>query len=238
MIKRSPIGHRFNDPAIILGEMNGYSVPLSVSDKEIEIECTKQLALCDLTAFNRVGFRGGNINTWAEEQHNIVLPEANRSLKTQQGFIVARLSHTEILILDDIEDQRKGFTSILKKTGHDSLLKYHPDIYYLPRQDSHSCFMLSGEHCAAMFSKLCAVDLRVSKFSNMSVAQTSMARASVIIIRWDFAETPGYFVLMDSSLAEYLWNCLLDAMQEFDGKIIGCSTLTYTPIEFVKLLTK
>ena len=32
---------------------------------------------------------------------------------------------------------------------------------------------------------------------------------------------PGYLVMVDSTLAEYTWDCLLDAMLEFGGAVIG-----------------
>ncbi|MFT5134081.1 MAG: sarcosine oxidase subunit gamma [Gammaproteobacteria bacterium] len=227
MMKRSPILRRFTDPETVAVEINGYSVPVSVGDEEREKESRTRLTLCDVTALSRAGFRGKNISSWLQAQHNIELPSVNQALITELGLMVTRLSQTEILVSQDIEERGEGFNQMLDKSGCDPISESHPDIYYLPRQDSHSCFMLSGEHCATMFSKLCAVDLRVNKFPNMSVAQTSLARASVIIIRRDLSETPAYFILMDSSLTEYLWDCLLDAMQEYDGKIIGCSNFGF-----------
>ncbi len=222
-VKRSPIQHRFLDQNYVIAEHNAYDMASLLSNEKAEKESIKRLALCDLSSFNRAGFRGRNIAPWFEQQHNIVLPAVNQALMTEDGLLVSCLSHTEVLLLEDIESGGDVFTSILDKTGTESISSVHPEIYYLPRQTSHSCFFTSGEHCARLFSKLCGVDLRTGKFSNMSIVQTSLARASVIIIRRDLNETPGYFILNDSSLTEYLWDCLLDAMQEFEGNIVGLS---------------
>ena len=222
-VKRSHIQHRFSAQNYPGAEHNAYDVALLLSNEEAEKPSIERLALCDLSSFNRAGFRGRNIAAWFEQEHNIVLPAVNQALLTEQGLLILSLSQTEVLLLEDIQSGTEGFTSILDKTGTESILNTHPEIYYLPRQTSHSCFIVSGVHCASLFSKLCGVDLRVEKFSNMSVAQTSLARASVIIMRRDIGETPGYLILMDSSLTEYLWDCLLDAMREFEGSIVGIS---------------
>ena len=54
---------------------------------------------------------------------------------------------------------------------------------------------------------------------------TSLARMSAIIVRADLGPVPAYAVLGDSSLAEYLWGVLVDAMAEFDGQTVGVAAL-------------
>jgi sarcosine oxidase subunit gamma len=48
---------------------------------------------------------------------------------------------------------------------------------------------------------------------------------SGIIIRADLGRTPAYYVLADSASAEYLWGCLMDAMEEFSGAPVGLLAL-------------
>ena len=64
-----------------------------------------------------------------------------------------------------------------------------------------------------MLAKLCAIDLRVDRFAPLQVAQTQAARLSVILVR-DGTDPPAWHVLADSSCADYLWDSLVDAMQE------------------------
>lgn len=227
MLKQSPVFHKFSEAEYEFGEANGYRVPLIKRNAGKEERGNDCLWLCDMSSLNRVGFRGADIDQWLREQHEMDMPGINRAIVVEQGLLIVRLSQTEIMILEDMSDVDSDFSKVTDKTGTDALSDKHSEIYYLPRQDSHSCFMVSGKHCAELFAKLCAIDLRVGKFPNMSVAQTSLARANTIIIRRDLANTPGYFILTDSSLAEYLWDCLFDAMQEFDGKIIGCSNFGF-----------
>ena len=95
--------------------------------------------------------------------------------------------------------------------AHDTTISdSHPEIYYLPRQDSHACFLVSGEESDELFAKLSAVDFCRKSFYDGQIAQTSMAHVSVIIIRHDLQGIPAYLVLVDTSSAEYLWDCLVD----------------------------
>ncbi len=216
MIKnRTQIYRKFSEADFVFGNNNGYSVPLSIREQHTQHERKRGLALCDLSAMNRVGYRGADVDSWCESQYGITGPRINSSVLTKEGLLVVRLSGTEILVMKDSK----------AKPDFEVTLENLPATYILPRQDSHHCFMLLGRHCASMLSKMCAVDLRYHKFQKMQVAQTIMARVSVIIIRRDIDETPAYYVLVDSSLAEYLWDSMIDAMQEFAGKVVGRNDL-------------
>ena len=221
MSRRSPVYRKFAEGSSVMGDINTYNIPLLVSTREEEAEFVENLALCDLTALNRVGLRGRSVASWLQQQFKIELPAINQAVKVQEGLLVIRLSETEFTLLEESEDSLDSFEKFFDKAGDGVRTGDYPDIYYLPRQDSHSCLMVCGKHCATMFSKICAVDLRTHVFSNLSVAQTSLARSNAIIIRRDLQKVPGYFILVDSSLTEYLWGCLLDAMQEFKGGVVG-----------------
>ena len=75
-----------------------------------------------------------------------------------------------------------------------------------------------------MLAKLCGIDFRTDRFAPLQVAQTQAARLSVIIIRDDTA-LPAWHLLADSASADYVWTCLVDAMQEFGGKQAGPDAL-------------
>ena len=78
---------------------------------------------------------------------------------------------------------------------------------------------ITGSDAPRMFAKLCGVNLASDKFTDGSVAQTSVARLSAIVIRHDIANSFSVSLLADSASAEYLWSCVLDAMTEFSNSI-------------------
>ena len=59
------------------------------------------------------------------------------------------------------------------------------------------------------------------KRTDGQIAQTSLARMNGMIVRDDQGGTLAYHVLGDGASGEYLWDCLLDAMAEFDGAPVG-----------------
>jgi len=89
-----------------------------------------------------------------------------------------------------------------------------------------SCWLrISGEQALAMFAKMCAVDLRAPQFENLQITQTNVARLSTIILRNDAGSLPSFDLLTDSASVVYLWDCLMDAMAEFDGTAVGLDAL-------------
>ena len=192
-----------------------------------EVDLARRMGLADLSPLSRAGFKGAGAPTWLQGQ-GIKLPEApNTAVVQDNGALVTALSWEEHLLLDPLIneslDQGSDFSTVLNNAWS---LESAPRCYQLPRQDSHCWFAISGEHCSAMLAKLCAVDMRLHKFANGSVAQTSLARINAIIIRHDLhATVPMFYLLADSASADYLWPCLIDAMTEFKGGPVGLSAL-------------
>lgn len=225
--RRSFLYRKFNTSKITWTKINGYATVSSVESKENEIKYIRHLALTDLSYLQRVGFKGAQTCEWLEKQ-NIQIPKIiNTSLTTDDGCLVARLGRNDILILDNITNET-NIPNTLEQNWHKDYSQNNQACgYIMPRQDSHACFSISGSYAAEMFSKLCAIDLRIEKFANDMIAQSSLARLGAIIIRHDLINNlANYLVLIESASAEYCWDCLVDAMQEFEGNIIGTSALT------------
>ena len=136
-----------------------------------------------------------------------LVQESNRAYLQSDGTLVARLSPGELLLLADPfvpSDEMMVFS-----------LEDDYQCYSVRRQDSHYWFSLAGALCSDMFAKLCGVDLSGANFPNHSIAQTSVARTSAIIVRHDSGYTPCYHLLGESSTSRYMWSCLVDALNEY-----------------------
>src|SRR5579872_3711848 len=53
--------------------------------------------------------------------------------------------------------------------------------------------------------------------------QTVIARVPTVLVRRDFGRNPGWLLLMARAYAEYVWECIFDAGQEFGIKPFGIS---------------
>jgi sarcosine oxidase subunit gamma len=82
-----------------------------------------------------------------------------------------------------------------------------------------------------MFANLCGVDLAPDRFANGRLAQTFVAQMPSIVIRNDRPQGLAYSILTESSSAEYLWDCLLDAMAELGGRVVGADRFGFRPAE-------
>jgi sarcosine oxidase, subunit gamma len=172
------------------------------------------LILTDFSLLPRWGLKGRDTMRWLEQAGARVPNHNNTSLIQQDGALVARLSPGEALVLAGAQGACALGLNVeaIPVDGQGAC-------YPAPRQDSHACFRVQGPRAAQMFAKLCGVDLAPDSFANGAVAQTSLARLSAIIIRHDVSDQLAYYVLCESASAEYLWDCLLDAMAEFKWSI-------------------
>jgi sarcosine oxidase, subunit gamma len=178
------------------------------------------LKLVDLSVVPRWGLKGRGVSSWLDLQGATMPRTDNRTELQRDGSLIARLSPGEVLILSPVESQSRFADAIerLPAAGEGAC-------YAVSRRDSHCWFVLTGQDSPAMFAKLCGVDLTPDRFPTGQIAQTSVARLSAIVIRHDIDSSVAFFVLADSASAEYLWDCFLDAMNEFAGAVCGADAI-------------
>ena len=175
------------------------------------------LSLIDLSQLPRAGIKGKALSPWIKSQRYEIDAATNRAYAQHDGVLIARLSPAELMLLSNPLDPSMGAMTDSRETTY--------RCYAVRRQDSHYWFALTGARCPEMFAKLCAVDLSSDAFDNHSVAQTSVARTSAVVVRHDINGTLCYYLLGDSSTILYMWTCLTDAMCEFDGQVSGVRSL-------------
>jgi sarcosine oxidase subunit gamma len=176
--------------------------------------------LVDLSVVPRWGLKGRDVAAWLGRQGAAMLAADNRAERQRDGSVIARLSPAEVLVLSPVDGRSQLADAIerLPAAGEGTC-------YPVPRRDSHCWFVVSGPDSPAMFAKLCGVDLAPDRFPAGQIAQTSVARLTAIVIRNDIANALAFSVLADSASAEYLWDCLIDAMREFAGSVCGADVL-------------
>ena len=181
----------------------------------------EKLAIVDLSPLPRIGFKGrGTMDAMRarglrlEDEPNCIFPQ-------EDGSLCLVLAPTEVLILSALDGDGGRFSA----WEHAFRLEDEERTYPLPRRDSHAWLAVTGQCAPAMFAKLCAVDLRLAKFPNHAIAQTSLARVNAIVARCDIRETPVFHLLADTASSLYLSTCLLDAAREYGGEFAGLDRL-------------
>jgi sarcosine oxidase subunit gamma len=207
------------------GVANGGLIAVDFGDEAAGVEMARRMGLADLSPLARTGFKGMGSVEWLAGQGVTTGAESNRGYRQAGGEIALRLAPNEVLLVDSLAAEGRFIAQLEAAWSWGEEKPRRPIGYPMPRADSHCWFALSGLHAAEMFSKICGVDLRAHRFAEGAIAQTSVARMSGIILRHNFAETPGFYLLADSASGDYLWDCLLDAMMEFEGAPVGLSAL-------------
>ncbi len=225
---RSPIDDAVRSAGGTCGEHAGVTVVTDFGDPGGEAAAARRLGLADLSPLPRVGFRGPGTREWLTARGVDLPDEPNRACIQPDGPIAVTRSWTEVLVLGAIH----GADRLCARLEGGAADAHRARAYPLPRFDGLFWFALTGASAAECLAKVCGVDMREPAFPVGSVAQTSVARLSAVIVRVDAGATPLFHLLGDSASAEYAWTSLLDAMREFGGRPVGLRALHALAREF------
>ena len=206
-------------------EVNGAAVAGDFGDPAAELERSRRMGLADLSPLPRTGFKGTGTVEWLTGQGLQVGPDSNRAYVQAGGELALRLAPTEVLLVDSLAASGALAARLNAAWSWGEERPRRLIGYPMPRSESHFWLAVTGASAPAMFAKICGVDLRPHKAAPGAVAQTSVAKMSAIIVRHDLGGVPGFYLLADSASAEYMWTCVVDAMDEFGGGPIGLATL-------------
>ena len=179
------------------------------------------IVIADLSPFPRLGFKGRGTVPAMQARGIALEATANRAFRQPDGGLCLVLAPGEVILLSNLN----GDGERLAQLEADWRIEDEERTYPLSRRDSHAWLAVAGEALPEMFAKLCAIDLRRDKFADLAIAQTSIAKMSAILTRADMGTTPVFHLLVDSAAALYFCDCLLDAADEFGGRIVGLKAL-------------
>ncbi len=217
-LRRGPVYRKLKRLGAVFGEFAGSACALGFAAGATEEAAgARVLSLVDLSPMPRAGYRGPQALPWLQAQKLLIAPENNRGAIQPEGSLAVRLSDGEVLLLGNL----LGNSELLERLGKEHSGEPPDGVYQVHRADSSAWLMVTGRLAPEMLAKLCGVDLSPQVFSQLEVAQTSVARASAVVVRWDVGETLAYHVLPGAALAEYFWDCLMDAMAEYGGRPAG-----------------
>ena len=196
-------------------EVNGFACPANYGNAQAEGPAAAQLGIADLTALPRAGYKGWDMAGWTGSQ-GIDLPEPNQAKTQSDGALACRLSGGELLLISDDSAASTTIDKLADVWTMDGAV-----CFPVPRSDTNARITITGASVPHMMAKMCGIDLRAHRFENHHIAQTSVARMNAILIRNDRGDTYALDMVLDSASIVYMWECLTDAMAEFDGRAVG-----------------
>jgi sarcosine oxidase subunit gamma len=223
--RRSFLYRKLASAGANFGAVAGAAVALDFGDPAGEAAAARRMGLADMSLLPHTGFKGAGVIDWLRGQGVEVSEQPNWAPTQAGGGLAVRQARAEVMILGDLSGDG-GWPERLKAAWWaEPVPPRVPRGFPMPRDETHAWLAVTGAHAATMFAKICGVDLRPRAFPQGRVAQTSIARLNGVIVRDDRGGVPLFHLLADCAAAEYLWDCLLDAMAEFDGRPVGLTAL-------------
>jgi sarcosine oxidase, subunit gamma len=216
-LRRSPLRRRLEAEGAAWRDLGDAAIAESVGDARPH----RGITIADLSPLPRLGFKGRGTIAAAQSRGIVVEPTPNRAFRQPDGGLCLVLAPGEIILLSNLAGDGERLTQLETSWRIEDEERTYP----LPRRDSHAWLAVAGAASPEMFAKLCAIDLRHDKFADLAIAQTSIAKMSAILVRADIGANPVFHLLVDSAAALYFCDCLLDAADEFGGRIVGLKAL-------------
>jgi sarcosine oxidase, subunit gamma len=215
--RRSPLRRRLEAEGAAWGDLGDVAVAETIGDAAP----SGGIAIVDLSPLPRLGFKGRGTIPAMQSRGITVEATPNRAFRQPDGGLCLVLAPGEVILLSNFAGDGERLAQL--ESGW--RIEDEERTYPLPRRDSHAWLAVAGQAAPEMFAKLCAIDLRRDKFPDLAIAQTSIAKMSAILTRGDIGADPVFHLLVDSAAALYFCDCLLDASDEFGGRIVGLKEL-------------
>jgi sarcosine oxidase subunit gamma len=179
--------------------VNGLRVPASF-ESEGDV---RQLAIADVSCFDKAGLKGPRAAAWLAERGVPIPPRAN----SWTGELIARLGETEFFL----EGEAAGKLIETASQG----------VYPVLRQDT--AIALAGARINEVLLQTCSVDF--TGVDGDALVMTSMVGVPVLVIPQQRESVPLMRIWADPTFGPYLWQTLLEIVQELGGGPAGVASL-------------
>lgn len=183
--------------------VNGMRVPAAFA-AEGDV---RDLAIADVSCFAKSGLKGPRAAAWLAERGIPVPARPN----TWVGGLIARLAETEFFLEGGSADEIAR-----------ALENAPQNVYPVPRQDT--AIALAGKRMNEVLLHACSVDFS-SINAKEALVMTTMAGVPVLVIPQQRDGLPVMRIWADPSFGPYLWETLLEIVQELGGGPAGLASL-------------
>ncbi len=207
--KRSPVHHEMTQSGATLIEVSGWYVAEDFGDAEREaLKVRSGAGISDISAHRKWEIKGSELSEWAKRLLSGNVPEVGRS--TCLGLSsFSRVSQNESLLVLGMIDA--AIPALINKSDPQSSC-----LHILDRTDGYGGFLLCGPRVRAVLAGLTSLDLRESKFPDLSCAAGPLAATRVFVVRRDQFGLPAYEIFFNREYGQYLWRVVMEAGREYE----------------------
>jgi sarcosine oxidase subunit gamma len=202
MASRAASEISFRSP--LAGTLDGYSIG------SLE-QARSRVGLADAAGNGLLRIRGHGAESALHPVWDAV-PAATGEVTSVPEGVLARLRPDEFLLMALTPSAEIGaLATRIAASPHNELLTV------IDVTHAHGLLQLVGQRAPDVLPKLCGLDFDDAVFPDRHVAQTSLAKIAALILRLDVSGTRTYWIMVERSLASYVWETVWAAMQEFEG---------------------
>lgn len=213
MTALSPVHEMINGLSPSWGQIANTPIALHFGAPEVELNQARCLALCDVSAFPKLGIKGPQAYSWLKSQGIQPPTEIYGVVDLADGGILAKIAANEFFLESGIA------SSTVEQVS--TQLGSAPDGCYRVEQEN-GAFLLSGSHYKQVMAQACAVDLAEAPTQRMVYCR--VAATSCGLLPDSIHDIELVRIWVDPSLAVYLWQTLAQITDELGGKIIGAQS--------------
>lgn len=196
----------------------GWQIVSSYGDVEAEVAAARErVALADVSAAGKLVIQGRDIQSTLTDTFGGA-PAAPGELATFKDGWITKLNRYEyyaVLPLKRLDATVDTLRSAFEgRHAHVTSLTHGRD-----------ALALVGPYAAETVSKLCALDLHPAVFPEQRARIGSVAGVTTLVARLEKAGVPSFELHVDRSYGHFLWEAIMDAAEEFEGRIIGTEAL-------------
>ncbi|MEE3372137.1 MAG: hypothetical protein VX346_22575 [Planctomycetota bacterium] len=188
------------------------SLALWFDEPERERQAAQRLALCDLSAFPKAGYKGNGATAWLREHQTPIPAETLESKRLVDGGIILKVASDEYFL----EAGPSGVDLPLPPSG-----EFPPDCFPVVREDASVA--LCGVRSTTVLQQVCGYDFSTATLDR--VIYTRVAGVDAAVFPAAGFPHPLVKIWCDRSYAVSLWNSLVEICAEFEGPIIGAQAL-------------
>lgn len=209
---RSPLHALIESRKPIWCEIAGTPAALHFGNPDAERDALATLALCDLSALPKQGYKGPGTADWLNAQ-GVTLPQGMYdTLPLTDGGIVVRIGSDEFLLESGVTGQTVADLQTKPVSA---------GVYDLARADA--TILIGGTQAKQVMLQTCGVNFAVEPAGR--VVYSRVAGVSAAILPQPSEDIDRFRLWVDYSYAPYLWRTLVEIAEELGGRVVGAAAV-------------
>ncbi len=215
--KRTALHHAHLALGAVMVEEGGWQLPARYRPPEDEVRAVRSaVGLCDISPLGKLDLKGRRISTRLE-----ILPalppvgQSQRLTVADHPVRCCRLAGDHLLLLTAPGPPAAVQHAVARMASADECL------HLTDLTSTLAAVQIVGPRSRELLRTLTAINLSPARFPDLACARGGVATVHALVLRADVGGELAYEVYAGREFADYLWETVRDAGEEFGGVPFG-----------------